>query len=179
MGRPSRLLESLRTVVEQRVSREFASDIFERAKPLTPEEELYKRRSELRKGLTDMQRLFLFGKLNGLNDKDAAIAAGYSVSVAKNTKQRIWKQRVRAEFGRLQCGLQNGKPPDGSTASDREPARDERIAPGERPTPRFALPEVAQARRTCLHGKPRGFPCWQCGGLARIQGEPAQEKVKG
>src|SRR6516225_7315789 len=49
----------------------------------------------------DMQRLFLFGKLGGLNDKDAAIAAGYSVSVAENTKQRIWKPQVRAEFERL------------------------------------------------------------------------------
>ena len=102
MGRPSRMLESLRTAVEQRVSREFASDIFELSKPLTPEEELEARRSELRNGLTDMQRLFLFGKLSGLNDKDAAIAAGYSPSVAENTKQRIWTPRVRAEFERLQ-----------------------------------------------------------------------------
>jgi phage terminase small subunit len=57
-----------------------------------------------------MQRLFLFGKLNGLNDKEAALAAGYSVSVAENTKQRIWKLRVRGEFERLQLALQNGKP---------------------------------------------------------------------
>jgi phage terminase small subunit len=77
--------------------------------PLTPEEELEQRRSELRNGLTDTQRLFLFGKVSGLNDKDAAIAAGYSLSVAENTKQRIWKPRVRAEFERLQLGLQNGK----------------------------------------------------------------------
>jgi hypothetical protein len=35
---------------------------------------------------------------NLLNDKDAAIAAGYSLSVAENTKQRIWKPRVRDEF---------------------------------------------------------------------------------
>jgi hypothetical protein len=76
--------------------------------PLTPEEELERRRSELRNGLTNMQRLFLFGKLSGLNDKDAAIAAGYSVSVAENTKQRIWKPRVRAEFERLQCSRQKG-----------------------------------------------------------------------
>jgi hypothetical protein len=95
--------------VEQRISREL-SDIFRFAKQLTPEEELNRRRSELRNGLTDMQRLFLFGKLSGLNDKDAAIAAGYSVSVAENTKQRIWKPRVRAEFERLRHGLQNGKP---------------------------------------------------------------------
>jgi hypothetical protein len=72
MGRPSRMLESLRTAIEQRVSREFASDIFEPSKPLTPEEELEARRSELRNGLTDIQRLFLFGKLSGLNDKDGA-----------------------------------------------------------------------------------------------------------
>jgi hypothetical protein len=102
MGRPSRMIGSLRAAVEQRVSRDFASDIFEPEEPLTPEEELEQRRSELRNGLTDMQRLFLFGKLGGLNDKDAAIAAGYSVSVAENTKQRIWKPRVRAEFERLQ-----------------------------------------------------------------------------
>ena len=88
----------------------FASDIFEPSAPLAPEEELEVRRSELRNGLTDLQRLFLFGKLSGLNDKDAAIAAGYSVSVAENTKQRIWKSRVRAEFERLQRGLRNGKP---------------------------------------------------------------------
>jgi hypothetical protein len=101
MGRPSRMLESLRTAVEQRVSREFASDIFELSKPLTPEEELEARRSELRNGLTDMQRLFLFGKLSGLNDKDAALAAGYSLSVSENTKQRIWKPRVLNEWERL------------------------------------------------------------------------------
>jgi len=99
---------SLRIAIEQQVSREFPSDIFEPAEPLTPEEELEQRRSALRNGLTDMQRLFLFGKLSGLNDKEAALAAGYSVSVAENTKQRIWKPRVRAEFERLQRGPQNG-----------------------------------------------------------------------
>ena len=52
-----------------------------------------------------MQRLFLFGKLSGLNDKDAAIAAGYSLSVAENTKQRIWKPQVRMAYGRLQHEL--------------------------------------------------------------------------
>ena len=101
MGRPSRMLESLRTAVEQRVSREHVSDIFDPAEPLSPEEELEQRRSEMRNGLTDMQRLFLLGKLSGLNDKDAAIAAGYSVSVAENTKQRVWKPRVHAEYERI------------------------------------------------------------------------------
>ena len=86
------------------IEREFVADNLEDLKvpkPLTPEEELEARRSKLRNGLTDMQRLFLFGKLSGLNDKDAAIAAGYSVSVAENTKQRIWKPRVRAEYERI------------------------------------------------------------------------------
>jgi hypothetical protein len=110
VGRSSKMLESLRAAVEQRVSREFASDIFELVEPLTPEEELEQRRSELRNGLTDMQRLFLFGKLSGLNDKEAALAAGYSVSVAENTKQRIWKPPVRAEFARLRGSPQSGEP---------------------------------------------------------------------
>lgn len=83
------------------------TDVFEPSAPLTPEEKLEERRSEPRNGLTNMQRLFLFGKLSGLNDKDAAIAAGYSVSVAENTKQRIWKPRVHAEFVRLQSHLRN------------------------------------------------------------------------
>jgi hypothetical protein len=92
------------------VSREFASDIFEPSMPLSPKEEPEARRSELRNGLTGMQRLFLFGKLSGLDDKDAAIEAGYSPSVAENTRPRIWKPRVRAEFERLQRNLQDGRP---------------------------------------------------------------------
>ena len=100
MGRPNKLLASLVARASLDVAREM-EDSLEDARPLSPEEELERRRCELRNGLTDMQRLFLFGKLSGLNDKDAAIAAGYSVSVAENTKQRIWKPRVRAEFERL------------------------------------------------------------------------------
>jgi hypothetical protein len=101
----SRMMESILARVDRQISQEFGSDDFELSKPLTPEQELEARRSELRNGLTDMQRLFLFGKLSGLNDKDAAIAAGYSVSVAENTKQRIWKPRVRSEFERLRRDL--------------------------------------------------------------------------
>ena len=59
----------------------------------------------MRNDLTDKQRLFLFGKLSGLNDKDAALAAGYSRSVAENTKQRIWKPKVRAEFEQVKTIL--------------------------------------------------------------------------
>lgn len=106
MGRPSKMLAAL--VARLRLDEREA--LIEPEKPLTPEEELGGRRSELRNGLTDLQRLFLFGKLSGLNDKDAAIAAGYSVSVAENTKQRIWKPRVRAEFERLKrLGASTGK----------------------------------------------------------------------
>jgi hypothetical protein len=61
------------------------------------------KRSELRNGLTRRQRTFILEKLVGLNDKDAALVAGYSMSVAENTKQRIWKPRVRAEWERLRC----------------------------------------------------------------------------
>jgi hypothetical protein len=110
MGRPNRLLAALSARVRSDVSREFASDIFEPSMPLGPEEEQEARRSELRNGQTDMQQLFLFGKLSGLNDTYAAIAAGYSPSVAENTKQRIWKPWVRAEFERLQRDLQGGRP---------------------------------------------------------------------
>jgi hypothetical protein len=66
------------------------------------------KRSDLRNGLTRRQRTFILEKLVGLNDKDAALSAGYSLSVAENTKQRIWKPRVRAEWERLRCQLAAG-----------------------------------------------------------------------
>ena len=56
------------------------------------------RRSELLNGLTRRQRHFLLEKLLGYCDRDAALLAGYSLSVAENTKQRIWKSQVRAEY---------------------------------------------------------------------------------
>jgi hypothetical protein len=74
------------------------------------EESVKGKRSDLRNGLTRRQRIFVLEKLVGLSDKDAALAAGYSLSVSENTKQRIWKPRVRGEFERLLLGLQNGKP---------------------------------------------------------------------
>ena len=95
MGRPSRLIVSLRAAIKQRISQDLRPDNFELPKPPTLEEHLERRRSELRNGLTDRQRLFLFGKLSGLNDKNAALAAGYALSVAENTKQRLWKPQVR------------------------------------------------------------------------------------
>ena len=61
---------------------ELILQAYELPKPLSPEEELERKRLELRNGLTGMQRLFLFEKLGGLNDKDEALVAGYSGSVA-------------------------------------------------------------------------------------------------
>jgi hypothetical protein len=97
MGRPTPMMLSIMQDVRRKFA--FGDDIV--GKPLTPEEELEQRRHELKNGLTDMQRLFLLGKLEGLNDKDAALAAGYSLSVSENTKQRIWKPKLRQEFARL------------------------------------------------------------------------------
>jgi len=56
------------------------------------------KRLKLRHGLTRRQRHFVLEKLFGLNDKDAALSAGYSLSVAENTKQRIWKPTVTRAF---------------------------------------------------------------------------------
>jgi len=44
--------------------------------------------------LSRRQRTFLLEKLVGLNDRDAALAAGYSPRVAENTKQKIWAKPV-------------------------------------------------------------------------------------
>ena len=68
------------------------------------------KRSELRNGLTRRQRTFVLEKLVGLNDKNAALAAGYSLSVAENTKQRIWNRRVQEEFDRLTSELVSRMP---------------------------------------------------------------------
>src|SRR5271156_4540618 len=66
------------------------------------------KRSDLRNGLTRRQRTFILEKLVGLNDKDAALSAGYSLSVSENTKQRIWKPRARVERERLRRDLAGG-----------------------------------------------------------------------
>ena len=71
------------------------------------EESLNAKRSDVRNGLTRRQRIFLLEKLVGLSDKDAALAAGYSLSVSENTKQRIWKPRVRNEWERLRSVVAN------------------------------------------------------------------------
>jgi hypothetical protein len=56
------------------------------------------------RGLLRRQRHFILEKLVGKSDKDAALAAGYSLWIAMNTKQKIWsKPGVREEFERLQA----------------------------------------------------------------------------
>jgi hypothetical protein len=59
------------------------------------------KRSELRNGLTKRQCIFILEKLVGLNHKNAALSAGYSLSVSENSKQRILNDRLNAEFERL------------------------------------------------------------------------------
>ena len=55
-----------------------------------------------RETLSIRQRAFLREKILGSNDKEAALAAGYSLRVAVNTKQKIWvKPGVLIEFKRL------------------------------------------------------------------------------
>ena len=57
-------------------------------------------------GLLRRQRTFLLEKLVGLNDKEAALAAGYALTIAENTKQKIWaKPGMVAEFSRLKSLL--------------------------------------------------------------------------
>jgi Terminase small subunit len=59
-------------------------------------------RSSEARTLSVRQRAFLREKILGSNDKEAALAAGYSPSVAENTKQKIWaKPGVLIEFKRL------------------------------------------------------------------------------
>ena len=56
---------------------------------------------DLLQGLTRRQRHFILEKIVGMNDKDAALLAGYSLGIARNTKRKIWTPGVRAEFARL------------------------------------------------------------------------------
>ena len=81
------------------------SDEIFREKWLRKYEQARRRRSDLLNGLTRRQRHFIVEKLLGFCDKDAALLAGYSLSVAENTKQRLWKEPVRAQFERLRANL--------------------------------------------------------------------------
>src|SRR5215472_17040262 len=93
---------SLRTARHQRIFGAAKSDEGSDCEQARIQRFVEAKRSDLRNGLTRRQRTFILEKLVGLNDKDAALVAGYSLSVAENTKQRIWKPPVRAEWERLQ-----------------------------------------------------------------------------
>lgn len=99
---------SLLTATQHRDFRDSESDENAASEQANEQQFVETKRSELRNGLTRRQRTFILEKLVGLNDKDAALTAGYSLSVAENTKQRIWKPRVRAEWNRLRCELAAG-----------------------------------------------------------------------
>jgi hypothetical protein len=94
---------SLRTTRQQSVFRASESDAITASEQAKIQQFVKAKSSDLRNGLTPRQRTFVLEKLVGLNDKDAGLAAGYSLSVAENTKQRIWRPRVRAEWERLRC----------------------------------------------------------------------------
>jgi DNA-directed RNA polymerase specialized sigma24 family protein len=96
---------SLLTATQHPAFRDSESDENTASEQTNKQEFVKTKRSDLLNGLTRRQRTFILEKLVGLNDKDAALSAGYSLSVAENTKQRIWKPRVRAESGRLRCEI--------------------------------------------------------------------------
>ena len=96
---------SLLTATRYQAFRDSESDEVRATEQANIQEFVKAKRSDLRNGLTRRQRTFILEKLVGLNDKDAALSAGYSLSVAENTKQRIWKPLVRAEWERLRCEL--------------------------------------------------------------------------
>jgi hypothetical protein len=92
---------SLRTTGHQRDYPDLRSDELPASEQSDNRQFLKRPRSDLHNGLTRRQRMFILEKLVGRNDKDSALSAGYSLSVAENTKQRIWKPHVRLEFERL------------------------------------------------------------------------------
>jgi hypothetical protein len=94
---------SLLTATRHPAFRDSESDEVCASEQANMQEFVKAKKSDLRNGLTRRQRTFILEKLVGLNDKDAALCAGYSLSVAENTKQRIWKPMVRAEWERLRC----------------------------------------------------------------------------
>jgi hypothetical protein len=79
---------SLLTATQQPVFRNSESDASCAAEQARMQDFVKAKRSELLNGLTRRQRTFILEKLVGLNDKDAALSAGYSLSVAENTKRR-------------------------------------------------------------------------------------------
>ena len=90
---------SLRTATQYPDFRDSESDETTASEQANMQHVVETIRSDLRNGLTRRQRTFVLEKLVGLNDKDAVLSAGYSLGVAENTKQRIWKPRVPQRVG--------------------------------------------------------------------------------
>ncbi len=97
----SRMQRALKATPEQPIYAGLELDENAAEERLREQEAAEERESELLNGLTRRQRHFVLEKLMGHCDKDAALLAGYSLSVAENTKQRVWKPPVRVEFERL------------------------------------------------------------------------------
>jgi hypothetical protein len=103
-----RILGSLVSARKQHEQPDSRSDVDIACEQAVEQGIVKAKRSDLRNGLTCRQRMFILEKLVGRSDKDAALSAGYSSSVAENTKQRIWKLRVRKEFERLAAEFRAG-----------------------------------------------------------------------
>jgi hypothetical protein len=72
-----------------------------------------------------------------------------------------------SEWIRKRCanGHNNGvRPADPASLDQRSASAPERAA-GDTREPE-AIP---RSKNTCVHGKRKGFHCWQCGGLAKVQ----------
>ena len=78
------------------------------------------KKSDRPASLSRRQLAFIHHKiLYGMNDKEAALAAGYALSVAQNTLQKIWaKPGVRAEFERLKSRFQASGALHSTTAAE-------------------------------------------------------------
>jgi hypothetical protein len=85
-------------------------------------------------GLLRRQRTFLLEKLVGLNDKEAALAAGYALSIAENTKQKIWANPgMHLEFERLKetlAGLIGSPDPRNDGSQEATPNAQDVWGPG-------------------------------------------------
>jgi hypothetical protein len=73
---------SLLTAEEQRSLQDLRSEAPAASEQARQQAWVDTKRAELRDGLTRRQRIFVLEKLVGQSDKDAALAAGYSLSVA-------------------------------------------------------------------------------------------------
>jgi len=102
------------TVFEKLV-REFGLDNLAYQRPPTPEEEL-KATQVGAEGRSDGHAAaLLVWEVERPERQRCGRSTGYSLSVAENTKQRIWKSQVRIEFERLRHELVGAATEEGSS----------------------------------------------------------------